>query len=170
MPKPDLQNVPEHLHEEILLVKYSDLKDAFSNRADSLSFLKNIPKKKWGYRYAEQKWSIREVVQHLIDAERIFCNRALVIVRKDRSTPLLPFEEKDYAAASKADLRSKKDLISEFKAVQESSRRLFASFDEEQLSSTGTVGTYTIDVNTLGFVVVGHTLHHVKIIKERYLT
>ncbi len=129
MPKPDLQKVPGHLHQEIDLVEQDNLKDAFSRHADALSFLKNIPEEKWSYRYAENKWSIRGVVQHMIDAERIFCNRALVIARKDRTTPLVSFEGDDYGAASKADSRTKEELISELAAVQQSSLKLFESFE-----------------------------------------
>ena len=169
MPKPDLKKVPEHLHEEINLVAQDDLRKAFSTHANAISALKDIPEGKWGHKYAEGKWSIRGVVQHLIDAERIFCNRALVIARQDTTQPLFSFEEKDYGAASKADNRTKEDLISELAVVQQSSRKLFESFDDEQLQASGTVNKYTIDVNTLGFVVIGHTLHHLKIIRERYL-
>jgi uncharacterized damage-inducible protein DinB len=169
MSKPDLQKVPAHLHEEIKLVQYDNLKEAFSRHTDALSFLKNIPEEKWSYRYAEGKWSIRGVVQHMIDAERIFCNRALVIARKDRTTHRLSFEGDDYGAASRADSRTKEELIDELAAVQQSSFKLFDSFDEEQLLTGGTVGSYTIDVNALGFVVIGHVLHHLKLIKERYL-
>ena len=90
-------------------------------------------------------------------------------MRKDKTTPLPSFEEKDYGSTSKADNRTKEDLISEFVAVQQSSRKLFESFDDEQLQSGGTVGSYTIDVNALGFVLIGHVLHHLKLIRERYL-
>jgi len=169
MPKPDLQKVPAHLHDEINLVEQDDLKEAFSKHTDSVSFLENIPGEKWSYRYAEGKWSIRGVVQHMIDAERIFCNRALVIARKDKTTPLVSFEGDEYGAASKADTRSKEELISELTAVRQSSHKLFESFDQEQLLTRGTVGSYTIDVNALGFVVIGHVLHHLKLIRERYL-
>jgi hypothetical protein len=169
MPRPNIQLVPAHLHEEINLVEQNNLKEAFSKHADAISFLKNIPEEKWSYRYAEGKWSIKGVVQHIIDAERIFCNRALVIARKDKTTPLVSFEEKDYEASSKADKRSKEDLISELAIVQQSSRKMFESFDDEQLQTSGIVNNYTIDVNALGFVVLGHTLHHLKIIRQRYL-
>jgi len=169
MPRPDLQKVPAHLHEEINLVQQDNLNDAFSRHADAISFLKTVPEEKWSYRYAEGKWSIRQVVQHIIDAERIFCNRALVIARKDKTTSLTSFDQDEYEATSKADNRTKDDLISELAAVQQSSIKFFRSFDDEQLQTRGTIGNYTIDVNALGFVVVGHTLHHLKLIKERYL-
>ena len=169
MPRPDLQKVPAHLHEEINLVQQDNLNDAFSRHADAISFLKTVPEEKWSYRYAEGKWSIRQFVQHIIDAERIFCNRALVIARKDKTTSLTSFDQDEYEATSKADNRTKDDLISELAAVQQSSIKFFRSFDDEQLQTRGTIGNYTIDVNALGFVVVGHTLHHLKLIKERYL-
>jgi len=169
MPKPDLQKVPAHLHEEINLVEQDNLKVAFSKHADAISILKNIPEEKWGYRYAEGKWSIRQVVQHIIDAERIFCNRALVIARKDKTTPLVSFDQDEYEIASKSDNRTKNDLINELVALQQSSINFFGSFDDEQLQARGKIGDYTIDVNALGFVVIGHTLHHLKLIRERYL-
>ena len=168
MPKPDLQKVPLHLHEEIDLVECEEIKEAFAKYANALVDLENIPEEQWNYRYAEGKWNIKEVVQHVIDAERIFSNRALVIVRKDNTTRLVSFEEKDYAENSKAGKRSGNDLIEELRIVQLSSKKLFDSFDEEQLFTTGTVGNYEININTLGYVIIGHLLHHLKIIKERY--
>jgi uncharacterized damage-inducible protein DinB len=131
--------------------------------------LKKIPDEKWTYRYAEGKWNIKEVVQHIIDGERIFCNRALVIARQDKTTPLPSFDGDEYATTSNADRRTKEDLIAELVAVQQSSKKLFESFDDAQLRTKGIVNDYTIEVNTLGFVIVGHTLHHVKLLKERYL-
>lgn len=169
MSKPDLQKVPVHLHEEINLVEQDDLKVAFSKHADAISFLKTIPEEKWSYRYAAGKWSIRQVVQHIIDGERIFCNRALVIARKDKTTSLVSFDQDEYETVSKADMRTKDDLINELAALQQSSIKFFGSFDDEQLQTRGTIGNYTIDVNALGFVVIGHTLHHLKLIRERYL-
>jgi uncharacterized damage-inducible protein DinB len=169
MPRPDLQTVPPHLHEEVNLVTPDDVKEAFSTHHQTIDFLKNIPEEKWTYRYAEGKWNIKEVVQHIIDGERIFCNRALVIARQDKTTPLPSFDGDDYAKVSNADRRTKEDLIAELQAVQQSSKKLFESFDNAQLRTKGTVNDYTIEVNTLGFVIVGHTLHHVKLLKERYL-
>lgn len=168
MPKPDLNKVPVHLHDEIKLVEQDDLNVAFTKHADAISFLKSIPEERWSYRYAEGKWSIRQVVQHIIDGERIFCNRALVIARNDKTTSLVSFDQDEYEAASKADKRTKDDLINELAALQQSSIKFFGSFDDEQLQTRGTIGTYTIDVNALGFVVIGHTLHHIKLGKNIY--
>ena len=169
MPRPDLQKTPTHLHEEINLVKHDEVKEAFGEVPASLDFFRRIPDKDWGHSYAPGKWTIKGVVQHIIDGERIFCNRALVIARGDKTTPLPSFDEKEYGANSKADNRSKDELLTELEAVQVSSRLLFSSFDDEQLDAAGTVNNYTIDVNTLGFVIIGHTLHHMKVVRERYL-
>lgn len=169
MPKPDLQTVPEHLRDEIKLVDCNNVQEAFAKYASAWSSLQNIPEEKWAYRYAENKWSTREVVQHIIDAERIWCHRALVIARKDTTTPLASFEEKDYALHSNADSRNTEDLTEELRVVQQSSRMLFDSFSDEQLFTIGTVNNYTIDVNSIGFVIIGHLLHHLEILKERYL-
>lgn len=169
MSKPNLQNVPEHLHEEIELVPENELDAAFARYLMTIDFFKNIPEEKWNYRYADDKWTVKGVVQHVIDGERIFCNRALVIARQDTTTPLPSFDEKLYGATSNADDRTKQDLLSELQTVQQSSKKLFASFSDEQLNAKGTVNNYTIDVNTLGFVIIGHCLHHIKILEERYL-
>jgi uncharacterized damage-inducible protein DinB len=169
MPRPLLESVPPHLHEEIILVKQNDVKQAFATHAEGIAFLQNIPEEKWNYRYGADKWTIKGVVQHMIDGERIFCNRALVISRKDKATPLPSFDQDEYAASANADKRTKEELISELQAVQQSSKMLFESFSEEQLNLKGTVNDYTIEVNTLGFVIVGHTLHHIRLLQERYL-
>ncbi len=169
MPKPDLQKVPSHLHEEIDLVECDDINEAFNKYANFQANLESVPVEKWEYRYSEGKWSIKELVQHVIDAERIFCNRVLVIVRKDNVTPLVSFEEKDYAKFSEAGKRTKNDLIEELVIVRSSSKKLFDSFSNEQLFTVGAVNDYEIDVNALGFVIIGHLLHHLKIIRERYL-
>ncbi|MBD0377807.1 MAG: DinB family protein [Flavisolibacter sp.] len=169
MAKPDLQQVPPFYHNYINLVKSDSLREAFKTHLLSLtSLLNNIPEERWGYRYAADKWSIKEVVQHIIDAERIFNYRALCIARKE-SASLPGFDENNYAAASQADARSKSDLVEELEAVQKSSLLLFKSFDEDQLNRTGTANNKQISVKAIGFITVGHALHHRNILEERYV-
>ena len=169
MPKPDLQRVPAHYHNYINLVPHNNLKEAFIiHQVELYNFLKGLPDEKWSYRYAEGKWSIKEMVQHIIDTERIFAYRALCIARGEEA-PLPGFDENSYAAASKADKREKEHLLEELKAVQTSTTLLFQSFDDEQLSTTGNANGKPIDVDAIGFIAVGHVLHHKKIIQERYL-
>lgn len=165
----DLSRVYNYFHRYINLVTENDLEKAFEkHQTDLVSFLKNIPKKKWNYRYAEGKWSIKEVVQHIIDAERVFSYRALCFARKDQ-TPLPSFDENIFAANAKADERTKKDLIKELKIVQESSALLFTSFDEEQLEQPGIASNNPTYVKGIAYTLLGHALHHKKILEERYL-
>lgn len=125
-------------------------------------------KEKRSYRYAEGKWTIKEVLQHIIDAERVFAYRALCIARKD-ATPLPGFDENVYAENCKAEQRKWKDMINEFIAVRLSSESLFASFDDEQSETSGTASGKSIYVAAIGFIIAGHAIHHSKVVKEKYL-
>jgi len=165
----DLSRIPEFTHRYVALVMNDDLSTAFKkHQTELVALLKDIPKKRWDYRYAEGKWSIKEVVQHIIDAERIFAYRALCFARKDQ-TSLPAFDENLYAANSKAGERSKKDLIKELKTVQESSAQLFASFDDEQLAQPGTANQNPTYVKGVAYILLGHSLHHKNILEEKYL-
>jgi uncharacterized damage-inducible protein DinB len=130
--------------------------------------VEDIPRDKVDYCYAEGKWTVKELVQHLIDAERIFAYRALTIARGDQ-TPLPGFDETTYAAASKADARKWEDLVEEFKAVRQSTDLLFKSFTEDQLQQRGTTNQHKNTVNAIGFTAFGHLLHHKNILEEKYL-
>lgn len=130
--------------------------------------LNNIPKKKVDFAYAEGKWTIRELLQHIIDAERVFVFRALWFARKDPS-PLPGFSENTWAVDSNASARDWNDLIDEFTTVRDSTIALFSSFNEEQLLSKGTANNNEMNVVGIGFVCAGHVQHHIRIIKERYL-
>ena len=169
MPKPDLSRIPQYYHNYINQVQGDNIPSIFTqHQQEPLAFLNTIPNEKWDYAYAEGKWSIKEMVQHIIDAERIFCYRALCFARKDK-TSLPGFDENTYAQYSKANNRTKEDLLAELSIVQKGSAILFASFDEEQLNATGTANGKPIYVLGIGFIIVGHTLHHLNILKERYL-
>lgn len=169
MPRPDLSRVPAAFHNYINQVPEDDMMTAMKKQADTfLTFLQNIPADKRHYRYAESKWTIQELLLHILDAERIFAYRALRFARKD-ATPLPGFEENDYAANSKWENRNWDDLVEEFRVVRRSSEILFGSFDQAQLEAEGTSGGRSIYVLAIGFVISGHINHHIKILKERYL-
>lgn len=133
-----------------------------------LRFLGKIPATKHNYRYAKGKWTIKELVQHMLDAERIFAYRALCFARKDK-TALPGFDENDYANNAKAKKRHWKELIEELKLVRVANEIMFRSFDKSQLQSAGTANNNQISVNAIGFIMVGHTTHHMNIMRERYL-
>ena len=133
-----------------------------------IKFVQNIPMDKFDYSYAEGKWTIKEIIQHVIDTERIFAYRALRISRNDK-TPLPGFEENDYAVNTDAKSRSIQDLLTEFSAVRHSNLLMFKSFSDEQLARIGTASENTISVRAIGFILIGHQKHHQKVFEERYL-
>ena len=169
MPRPDLSRVPEFFHGYINKAKGDDVMTALHNStSDLFSLLNSIPKEKHDYRYADNKWTIKEVVQHMLDGERVFSYRALRFARKDE-TPLPGFDENLFAQTAKADKRNWNDMIDEFTSLRKANEAMFASFDNEQLESSGVASERSIYVLGIGFIVAGHVNHHCQIIKERYL-
>ena len=144
------------------------LKALKKNTKEFKKLFAGIPEKKIDYAYANGKWTIREILQHIIDAERVFAYRALRFARKDQ-TPLQSFDQNAWVAQAKTGKRDWKELIKEFGAVRKSSEILFASFDDEQLLSAGIASENPINVLALGFIIAGHATHHLDIIKDRYL-
>jgi len=126
-----------------------------------------IPSEKTNFAYGPDKWTIKQLFQHVIDTERIFAYRALALSRKEPAA-LLGFDENEYAKNATAANRNWKDMLTEWRVVRQSTNLLFTSFTEEQLMSMGTASGYPISVNALGFIIFGHALHHLHILKERY--
>ncbi|UPQ79484.1 DinB family protein [Flavobacterium azooxidireducens] len=131
-------------------------------------FLTQIPSEKHEFRYAEGKWTIKDIVQHLIDAERIFAYRSLRFARKDQ-TPLSGFDENEYVDATDANKRTLSDLLQEYKVVRLSTMYLFKSFTDEELMHMGIALNNSFTVRAIGFIALGHQKHHQHIIEERYL-
>ncbi|MCV9932768.1 DinB family protein [Flavobacterium sp. LS1R47] len=135
---------------------------------DFIKFVQNIPMDKFDYRYAEGKWTIKEIIQHIIDTERIFAYRALRFSRNDK-TALASFEENDYVDNTNANARGLQDLLTELSAVRHSNLLFYKSLSEEQLKRIGTASNNQMSVRALGFVIIGHQKHHQKVFQERYL-
>ena len=162
--------VPEFAIKYFEATSDDDLTVALSKSTKEFKkLLGKIPKKRIDYAYAEGKWTVRELLQHIIDAEKVFAFRALWFARKDDS-PLPPFDENAWAAASRASTRKWKDLIEEFFLIRASTQCFFESLDDEQLKSTGTANNTVASVGALAFICAGHVNHHIDIIKERYLS
>lgn len=169
MSRPDLNRVPVFYHNYIKLVDSDDLITAMKEQGASFrEFLDSITHTKTDHRYAEGKWSIKEILQHCIDAERIFAYRSLCIARKDQ-TAFPGFEEEAYAKNAKTENRTWESLKEEFTVVRKSSVILFETFDEEQLEASGIASGHSNYVRAFGFIMVGHLRHHQNIIIERYL-
>ncbi len=164
-----MSTIPEFYHKYVQLVQEDSVADALkANTRAALDAFDGIGDERWSYRYQEGKWSIKEMVLHVIDAERIFSYRALCIARGE--TGSLPgFDENSYAARSDADRRTKADLLQEFEAVRQATLLLFQSFSDAQLAQTGVANNKPIGVNSIGFIAAGHVQHHLTILKERYL-
>lgn len=133
------------------------------------ALLREISEKKSQHRYAPGKWSIREVVGHMNDAERVFTYRALTFARVD-ANPLPGFDEVAWGQSSNADSRPLAELIEDFVAVRAATVALFRGFSEEQLARSGVASGHQVSVRALAYIAAGHAGHHVKILRERYLT
>ncbi len=170
MPRPDLARVPEWFHRYIARVEEDDLMAAFHNQSASfIAFMKSLPVEKREYRYAEDKWTVKEMLQHITDAERIFGYRTLCFARKD-STPLPGFDENAYALHARASDRDWDELLEEFSALRKANELMFRGFNGDQLESEGTASGKKIYVLGMGFVIVGHVAHHLHVLQERYLS
>ena len=137
-------------------------------KEEFLSLLETISETKGNWKYEEKKWTIKELCLHILDTERVMSFRALAFARNDK-TNLPGFSEDDYAANSKANERTLKSIIEEYKTLRETTLSLFNSFDEETLNTIGTSNGGRMSVRALGFMIDGHQKHHLEILKERYL-
>jgi uncharacterized damage-inducible protein DinB len=144
------------------------LKHLQDNLATTTDFIRGLPNEKLEYRYAEGKWTIKEILGHLIDDERIYAYRALRFARNDL-TELPGFEQDDYARESGANGRPIEALLTEFALVRSSTIALFDSFDVDVLTRTGVASGNVMSVRAAAYHIAGHELRHVNIIKERYL-
>jgi uncharacterized damage-inducible protein DinB len=119
------------------------------------------------FRYASGKWSLREILGHIIDAERVFTYRAMSIARGEKQA-LPGYEENDYAENSNADDRSISSLWEEYEFLRKSTIIMFQSFDKDMMSTVGTMSGSTFSVNSIGRIITGHCRHHLHVIKDRY--
>lgn len=169
MPKPLSGDYPAYFEGYINQVEVTDIQDAVKLLSHPLTyFFLNLPDEKGDYAYAEGKWTIKDLIQHIIDTERIMQYRLLRVARND-STPLPGFDENLYAQAAQANERTFIALKEEFKALRKSTDLLVSSLTENQLMNSGIASDKKVTTNAIAFILFGHLLHHKKIIEERYL-
>jgi len=130
--------------------------------------LRNLPVEKHNFSYAEGKWTIKELIQHIIDTERVFSYRALCFGRND-NTSLPGFDQDVFVENDNANDRNYYDLLNEMEVLRKSSIQLFKSFSDEALLRVGVASNNKMSVRALGYLFSGHQMHHLNIIKERYL-
>ncbi len=167
--RPEKNEYAEFYANYVSLVEETDVVSALQNQAGELQNLfAGISAEKENFRYAEGKWSVKELLGHLIDGERVFSYRALRISRGDQ-TPLAGFEENAYVANSNFGNSSFADLIEEFSLLRAANVLLFKNLSEEAWLRTGTASDAKVSVRALAFIMVGHVRHHTNILRERYL-
>jgi uncharacterized damage-inducible protein DinB len=165
----NLETIPSFYKNYVKQVDTTDMLTAMRlSGYRTLELVHSIPEKKIDFRYAEGKWSIRELLCHMIDAERIFAYRALRFARNDK-TNLPGWEENDYAPQANAANRSLKKIADEMQHLRTSNIDMFEGFTEEMLTRKGTANNNEMSVVALGFIIPGHETHHRNILKERYL-
>jgi uncharacterized damage-inducible protein DinB len=139
------------------------------NLINTITRLEKIPTERLDYRYAEGKWTIKEVLMHIIDTERVFSYRALVGARGDATTPHYRMDEELYAKNVDVSHRTLQSLISEFKAVRASTEQLFENFTDAQSKLHCNIVTHQMTTRAIGYFMIGHVQHHLTVIEERYL-
>jgi len=150
------------------LKKDSSLLEAFYDGLNDFKHnIERIPMEKWNFSYDDGKWSVVEVLQHIIDTERVFQYRALCFSRSDENH-FPGFEQDDYVLSSNASTRSKESILAEFIAVRKSTIALFESFDQKVLQKRGVASNSLMSVAAAGFIISGHLRHHQRILEERY--
>ena len=137
-------------------------------KQDVVNFFKSIPIDKLEYRYEVDKWSIKEVFQHIIDNERVFMYRCFRIARYDK-TPLAGYDQDDYTAPSKANKKSLEDLIEEYLSIRQSFIVLLKNCEDGDLKHIGEVNKTKMSARAAAFITIGHEIHHMEVIKARYL-
>jgi hypothetical protein len=137
-------------------------------RHELMGFLGSLDKATADFRYGPEKWSVKEVLGHVVDTERIFGARALCFARGEK-IPLPPFEQDEYVRSAGFDKRSLSSLSREFEAVRRSTECLFDGFNEEQWNRGGVANEVHMTVRAVAFIVAGHAAHHLSVIRERYL-
>jgi uncharacterized damage-inducible protein DinB len=166
--RPDVSEYAPFFHGYVTAVPDGDVVDLLrSGGQELLATIHRIPETRGGHQYGPDKWTIREVVGHLIDAERIFTYRALRFARGDR-TMLPGFDENDYVRTAGSDERTLADLARELAAVRESTVLLFESLPDDAWVRTGNANGRDMSVRALAYVAAGHPLHHLRILRERY--
>ena len=153
----------------VSLVPEGDILATLTGQLDAtLALLRGIDEEKAGHRYAPDKWSIKELVGHITDAERIFAYRALRFARNDR-TELSGFEQDDYIRYANFDDCRLSDLVEEFEHVRRANLQMLGHLDAEAWQRRGVASGSEVSVLALAYIMAGHEKHHVQILKTRYL-
>ncbi len=167
--RPEKNEYATYYEKYVSLVKDEDILSVLrENKIETQNLLAEITEEKSYFRYAEGKWSIKELIGHIIDTERIFAYRALRFARNDQ-TPIEGFDQDPYIENADFDNCQFTDLIAEFAYVRDSNIFMFQSFPENAWTRSGIASENPVSVRALAYMLAGHELHHINILKDRYL-
>lgn len=136
---------------------------------ETISFFESVPVEKLNFGYAEGKWTVKEVLMHIIDTERVFSYRGLVAARGDNITPHYRMDEELYARNVDVSHRNLESLIAEFKAVRTATEQLFENVTDAQSKSSCNILTHPMTARAIGYFLIGHVQHHLNVLGERYI-
>lgn len=152
----------------IATVPDGDLRETLDRTfAEAMQWLRAVPEERGDHRYAPGKWSVKEVIGHVTDAERVFAHRLLRFARADE-TPLPGFDENAWVPAARFERRTLSALLDEWAAVRQATLALLRTLDEEELARRGTANGQPASVRALAWIIAGHALHHLRLLRERY--
>ena len=169
MKRPETNEFAPYYNNYISLIEGDNVMKVLNSQvAEIRSIFADVPEEKGTYAYAEDKWTVKELLSHLIDGERIFAYRILRISRGDK-TPIEGFEQDDYIENSNANSRSFADLLGEFELQRQSNLLMVNSISDEASKQMGTASDKPVSVRALTYIMAGHVTHHMNILNERYL-
>lgn len=169
MQKPNANEYAPYYQRYIDLITTDDIIAFYKQQADEIvTLFTSLSEEQASFRYAEGKWTIKEVLAHIVDSERIFGYRVLAISRGDKN-PLPGFSENDYVRNGKYENRSLKSLLTEYSHLSSANLELFQALDDEMLTQRGTASGKEVTTKAIMFITVGHEKHHFEVIKSRYL-
>ncbi len=169
MNKPNTEEVAEWYHGYINRVEDGTaMAELRQQELSFMPFILSIPEEKGSYAYAEGKWSIKEIISHLIDTERVFCYRGLAISRGEQN-PIPGFDQDVYVEHSKANDMSFSDLAAEFMAVRKASIAFYKQIDDDTSKLIGKVSGGPMSVRSTAYIIAGHLMHHKEVLEEKYL-
>lgn len=168
LPRPMPGDLPAHYVRYLDRAEGTTLAEALQQASRNMHAVIALLAARGDHAYATGKWSVKEVLQHVVDAERIFAYRALRFARND-ATPLPGFEENDYAPESRAGRRTLAAILQEHDAVRAATVALFEGLDADLMRRSGTANGLRLDVGTIGWIIAGHAMHHAGILREHYL-
>lgn len=169
MQKPNTNEHAPYFSRYIALVGEGDFFDELNVSFERCyQLFNNLPAEKHNFRYAEGKWTPKEMLMHIIDTERVFSYRAMTIARNDK-TPLPGFDENAYADSIDVSNRSMSSLLDEFKAVRQATLSFFQNLPEENSSIIGNANNFPTSPRAIAYMIIGHVIHHGNILSERYL-